>query len=113
MASDVRVAVGYDRHHRHWRNKGEDYEPTLITTMTDKMAAHGQVRSVLSLGLAFEGYSPDAAWRDTRSGVAHLADFKKVAVVSNVPRPSRTGQFFAPFIRFLVRAFAASKLGAA
>ena len=89
---------------------GDDYQRTLIPLVKEKMAAHGKVRLVLYFGPEFAGYSASAVWQDTKFGLAHLSDFSKVAVVSDVAWLRHAVQLFAPFVRCPVRLFAAGEL---
>ncbi len=92
---------------------GEDYEQTLIPLVNDKLAAHGKVRLLMHFGPGFIGYSAAALWQDGRFGLAHLGDFRKLAVVSDVGWLNLAVRMFAPFIRCPVRGFADAELDAA
>ena len=92
---------------------GEDYQRTLIPLLTQQMTAHGKVRLLLQFGPAFAGYSASALWQDARFGLAHLGDFGKLAVVTDVGWIGHAAQLFAPFMRCPVRLFANADMDAA
>jgi len=92
---------------------GENYQRTLILLATEMIRAHGKVRLVLYFGPEFAGYSASAIWEDAKFGLAHLADFSKVALLSDVPWLRHAVQLFAPFMRCPIHLFAAGALDAA
>lgn len=60
-----------------------DYEQVLHPAV-DAAAADGRVRLVYVLGDRFAGYSPGAAWQDSKLGLEHLRAWDRVAVVSDL-----------------------------
>ena len=90
-----------------------DYEQTIIPLVREKMAALGNVRVLMHYGPGFTGYSASAMWEDTKFGLAHLGDFSKIAVVSDVGWLRHCVWLFAPFIRCPVRVFGNDEIEAA
>jgi SpoIIAA-like len=92
---------------------GDDYEQILIPRVTEKMKTHGGVRLLFLCGPEFEGYSPAAVWEDAKFGLAHRADFRRVAVVTDVVWLTHATRLFAPFIPCAVSVFPNNALEAA
>lgn len=91
----------------------DDYQGTLIPLVQGGIAAHGKVRLLLHFGPEFTGYTAAAVWQDTRFGLAHLGDFGRLAVATDVAWLRHAVQLFAPFIRCPVRVFANDDVEAA
>jgi len=62
----------------------------------------GEARPTLSLGEDFDGWTVGAAWDDTKLGLLHLADFSRIALVSDIEWIRRVTKLFAPFLGSLV-----------
>lgn len=91
----------------------EDYARVLIPQAAEKMRAHGKIRMLMHLGPAYAGFSAGAMWEDAKFGFAHLGDFGKLALVSDVGWINQAARLFAPLIRCPVRIFSNAEMDAA
>lgn len=89
------------------------YEDVLIPQVEAKIAQEGKVKLLYVIGEAFDGFSAGAAWDDTRVGLMHLADFARIAVVSDVDWVRMGVKMFAPLLPAAVRVFHLAELDAA
>lgn len=89
------------------------YEGDLIPLIEARIAKEGKVKLLYVLGEAFEGFTAGAAWEDTKVGLLHLADFAKIAVVSDAEWIRMGVKLFAPMLRAPVSVFALDDLDAA
>lgn len=60
----------------------EDYTERLIPALEAAVKDAGKVNLLYLLGPEFEGFDMQAMWDDTRLGMTHLNDFKRIAFVS-------------------------------
>jgi hypothetical protein len=63
--------------------EASDYDYTLDPAVGDMLKSQDELRFVYVLGEDFEGYSLAAVWEDTKLGVGHVSQWKRIAVVSN------------------------------
>jgi hypothetical protein len=61
-----------------------DYETTLVPAVEAALKAHERVRVYYQVGSDFAGIEPGAAWEDFSVGMAHLARWERLAVVTDV-----------------------------
>lgn len=62
----------------------KDYETVLIPAV-EAAAAHGKpMRLLYCIGPGFEGYDMGAMWEDAKVGLRHLAQWQRIAVVTDV-----------------------------
>lgn len=62
----------------------DDYKHVLIPAIEEALDRHRRIRLLYVLGPEVEGYSPGAAWEDTKVGMKHLTSWDRIAVVSDV-----------------------------
>lgn len=71
----------------HIKAQGEvtanDYETVLIPAVEETLQQHDKLKMIYELGPGMTGFSPGAAWEDTKVGMSHLTQFEKIAVVSD------------------------------
>jgi len=91
----------------------QDYERDLIPKVLDRIRAEGRVKLLYEIGPDFSGFSAGAAWDDAKLGFLHLADFARVAVVTDHEWMRLGTKIFAPLIPCPVRLFHVSEREAA
>ncbi|WP_372603318.1 STAS/SEC14 domain-containing protein [Actibacterium sp.] len=91
----------------------DDYEQVIMPLVDQKIASQGKLKLLYLLGPEFESYSAGAAWDDARLGVMHLADFARIAIVTDKKWIRRGVKMFAPLIRCPVQLFDTKDLAAA
>jgi hypothetical protein len=91
----------------------EDYVRTLIPAIEERIGRHGKIRLLYHLGPAFTGYSMGAMWDDAKVGMAHLFDFEKIAVATDVDWCRHAVRLFGLLIPCPVKLFANADLAAA
>jgi len=89
------------------------YANELIPAIEAKIAAEGRVKMLYILGPGFEAFTTGAMVEDSKVGFLHLADFARVAVVSDVAWINAGVRLFAPMIPCPVRAFRSTDLAGA
>lgn len=72
-----------------------DYRDVLEPAVEKALQQHDKLRLLYVLGEEFDGYSPGAAWEDTKLGISHWRAWERIAVVTDIE-----------WIRDGVRAFA-------
>ncbi|GJM14971.1 MAG: STAS/SEC14 domain-containing protein [Thermodesulfobacteriota bacterium] len=72
----------------------EDYETVLIPTVEDKLKLHEKVRLLYHLGEEFERFEAGAMWDDAKVGLAHITDWEKIAIVTDVNWIQQAGKIF-------------------
>ena len=82
-----------------------DYEKILIPLIEEKIRTHKKVKLLYWCGEEFRGFSAGAVWDDARFGMTHLADFQKIALVSDIEWVRQSVKLFAPFIKVPVQIF--------
>jgi len=89
----------------HGRIDRAAYEETLMPLVEERIKAEGKVNLLYEIGEAFEGYTAGAMWDDAKLGLMHLADFAKIAVVTDVEWIRLGIKMFAPMMRADVHLF--------
>jgi SpoIIAA-like len=90
----------------------EDYRDFLIPR-AEALMAQGPIKMLYVLGGDFSSYKPEALWDDAGFGAKHWHDFKRIAVVADVPWIRAAIALFRPIFPCEVRLFALSELAAA
>jgi len=88
----------------------EAYEKQLIPLIEERLAHEGKVNVLYEIGPEFEGFTAGGAWDDTKFGLSHLADFARLAVVTDVEWIRLGMKMFAPFMGGRMRVFALDEL---
>ncbi len=97
----------------HGKIDHDAYTNELIPAIRDTIAAEGKVKLLYVIGSEFSGYTMGAALEDAKVGFLHLADFARIAFVSDVEWMNAAVKLFAPMIRCPVRVFPHAELAAA
>ena len=66
------------------RVTARDYEEVLIPRVEEALKRHGKVNLYYELGEEFKGIDAQAAWKDFKVGVEHLARWGHMALVTDV-----------------------------
>jgi hypothetical protein len=90
-----------------------DYERDLIPKVLERIRAEGRVKLLYEIGADFAGFSAGAAWDDAKLGVMHLADFAKIAVVTDHEWMRLGTKIFAPLVPCPVHLFHMAERAAA
>lgn len=69
--------------HLSGKLSARDYQDTLIPAIDQALAEHDRIRLLAVIGPGFEGYTPKAAWADTKLGLRHWTGFDRIAVVTD------------------------------
>jgi hypothetical protein len=91
----------------------KDYSETILPLIEEKLARHGRVKLVYRIGPEFESFTAGAVWNDALVGLRHLAEFSRVAVVSDVGWIRHAVRAFAPLIPAEIHVFPDKELEAA
>ena len=59
----------------------QDYKDVLIPHLDAIIREHGKARLLLDMGDNFHGWEAAALWDDTRFGLTHRNDFRKMGVI--------------------------------
>ena len=62
----------------------DDYEKILIPEIERALQTHGKISCYYELGSEFSGMEAGAIWEDTLIGFEHLAQWDRVAAVTDV-----------------------------
>jgi hypothetical protein len=62
----------------------DDYEKVLIPMVEEKLTKYDKVSILYHIGDEFSEFSMMALWDDTKFGLAHLPQWDKIAVVTDV-----------------------------
>lgn len=92
---------------------GGDYDDVLLPAVESALEGDGRIRLLYLLGDDFEGYSPDAAWEDTKLGIHHGSDFERIALVTDHAVYRDAVKLFGHAIRAEVKVFSTGELAAA
>jgi hypothetical protein len=91
----------------------EDYEQRLVPAVESALAKHRKVRLLYHLGDAFDGFEAGAMWEDAKVGLAHLAAWERIAMVTDVDWLRVATKAFGFAMPGEVRVFANAELDAA
>ncbi len=72
----------------------EDYETVLIPAVEEKLKQFDKVRLLYHLGEEFEGFEAGAMWDDAKVGLAHITEWEKIAIVTDVNWIRDAGKIF-------------------
>ena len=72
----------------------EDYETVLIPAVEEKLKNSDKVRLLYHLGEEFEGFQAGAMWDDAKVGLAHITEWEKIAIVTDVNWIRHAGKIF-------------------
>jgi hypothetical protein len=89
-----------------------DYHDILIPRATELMAK-GPIKMLYAIGEDFDGYQLEALWDDGRFGVSHWRDFKRIAVVADLPWIRAAVSLFRPLFPCEVKLFSIAEFAAA
>lgn len=81
------------------------YEKTLIPLIEARINAEGKVKLLYEIGDGFDGYTAGAMWDDAKLGLMHLAEFARVAVVTDIEWIRMGVKMFAPMMPAEVHLF--------
>ncbi len=90
-----------------------DYQDMLIPLVEEKLKEHDKLKCLVVLDDAWAAYSGHAAWEDTKFGLAHMRDFTRIALVTDVGWVMRSAKALAPFMPFHFKSFPVAELDAA
>jgi len=88
----------------------EAYEQTLVPLVEERIEREGKIKLLYVIGEDFKGFTAGAAWDDARLGLLHLADFARIAVVTDVEWIRLGVKLFAPLLRGRVRLFGLAEM---
>jgi hypothetical protein len=72
----------------------KDYETVLIPAVKEKLKHHDKVRLLYHLGDEFEKFEVGAMWDDAKVGLAHITEWEKIAIVTDVNWIQQAGKIF-------------------
>ncbi len=72
----------------------EDYETVLIPAVEEKLKTHEKIRLLYHLGEDFKRFEAGAMWDDAKVGLAHITEWEKIAIVTDVNWIQQAGKIF-------------------
>ena len=93
------------------RVTANDYESIIIPAVNEHFSRQRKVRFLYHLGEAFTGFEAAAMWDDAKLGLAHLAGWERLALVTDVEWIRAALKVFALAIPGHVRVFHNRELG--
>ncbi len=72
----------------------QDYENVLIPAVEEKLKTHDKVRLLYHLGNEFNKFEAGAMWDDAKVGLAHITDWERIAIVTDVNWIQQAGKIF-------------------
>jgi hypothetical protein len=72
----------------------DDYESVLMPDVADRLRRHKKIRAYIQMGDDFVGVEPGALWDDTKFGLAHMLDWERIALVTDVGWMKHAAQFY-------------------
>jgi hypothetical protein len=72
----------------------KDYKTLLIPAVEDKLKEYKKVSLLYHLGDEYEGFEAGAMWDDAKVGLAHITDWEKIAIVTDVIWIKKAGRVF-------------------
>ena len=85
----------------------EDYE-TFVPVVERLVKQHGTIDMLVAMH-EFHGETAGAFWEDTKFGVHHFRDIKRLAVIGETKWQERMANFLKPFTTATVRYFDSSQ----
>jgi hypothetical protein len=83
----------------------DDYRNVLVPAVDAALKGEHQLRFLYVLGEDVTGFSPAAAWQDTKVGLGHYTRWEKVAVVSDKTWLRHSVDIFGCLIPGEIKAF--------
>lgn len=84
---------------------GDDYRDVLIPAVDSALKGAHNLRFLYVLGEDVTGFTPGAAWQDTKVGLGHYTRWEKVAVVSDKEWLRHSVDIFGYLIPGEIKAF--------
>lgn len=72
----------------------EDYETVLIPAVEERLKRQDKIRLLYHLGEEFKRFEAGAMWDDAKVGLAHITDWEKIAIVTDVNWIQQAGKIF-------------------
>jgi hypothetical protein len=88
---------------------GDDYRNVLVPAVQAALQSGGKLRLLYLLGDDVTGFTPGAAWQDTKVGMTHPTRWEKIAVVTDKEWLGRSVDIFGYLIPGEIRAFTAAE----
>ena len=88
----------------------DDYESIIVPAVEELIARTGKARFLYVLGDDFSGFEAAAMWDDTKLGLKHVAEWERMALVSDVGWIRAAVKVFALAIPGHVRVYHNSEL---
>ena len=85
----------------------------LIEYVEAKLKEHDKIKALVVVDDEFISYTPQAAWADTKLGVRHWSDFRRIALVTDTGWIAGMAKLFAPLMPAEFKAFPVAELDAA
>ena len=87
-----------------------DYRDFLKPLMEERLREHDKLKLLFVLTEDFTSYAPDAMLDDLRFGLGHWADFRRVALVTDVGWIANAARLFGPLMPAEVKVFGLTQL---
>ena len=87
-----------------------DYRLTLFPQLEKTIAEHARARLLVEISDTFSGWDMAAAWDDAAFGLAHRADFSKIALVGGPQWVVWSARLFAPLISGELKVFPTERI---
>ena len=87
----------------------DDYRNVLVPAVDTALEGEHKLRFLYVLGKDVTGFSPGAAWQDTKIGVGHYTRWEKVAVVSDKEWLRHSVDIFGYLIPGEIKAFTSAE----
>lgn len=97
----------------HGTVTAEDYERHIVPAVDEALQNSGKLRLLYHLGEDFDGFEAGALWEDAKVGLSHLADWERIAVVTDIDWLRTATKAFGFAMPGDVRIFSNSEIGAA
>jgi hypothetical protein len=91
----------------------DDYESVIVPAVEELIAREGKARFLYHLGENFSGFEAAAMWDDAKLGISHLAEWERMALVSDVEWIRSAMKIFAFAIPGQIRVFRNDELAEA
>jgi hypothetical protein len=87
-----------------------DYEQVLIPAIEATLRNHEKVNCLYQIDGGFEGFDVGAVWDDTKTGLAHLFSWGRIACVSDVEWIRKSAKAFGFLWHGHIRVFGNDEL---
>lgn len=88
----------------------QDYDETLAPLVEKKLKKHDKLKCLIVLDDEYTTYAGDAAWSDTKFGIAHMRDFTHLALVTDISWIKNTASLFMMLASYKFKAFTLAEL---